>query len=78
MDADKQTALVHNANYDHDETINKVEADFVDDDNENAKRARELRRRVDYRLIPVLTLLYLLSYIDRSNSKPYQPSRNPS
>lgn len=32
--------------------------------------ARRLRRKVDFRLVPVLALLYLVSFIDRSNSRP--------
>lgn len=29
--------------------------------------AKAILRKVDYRLLPVLTLLYLLSFIDRGN-----------
>lgn len=29
--------------------------------------AKRVTRKIDYRLLPVLTLLYILSFIDRSN-----------
>lgn len=34
----------------------------------DAKETRRILRKVDYRLLPMLTLLYVLSFIDRSNS----------
>ena len=40
------------------------EAEFQDD----PERAKRILRAVDIRLIPVLTLLYLISFVDRSNS----------
>ncbi|KAB2570989.1 putative transporter [Lasiodiplodia theobromae] len=33
----------------------------------DAKETRRILRKVDYRLLPMLTLLYVLSFIDRSN-----------
>jgi hypothetical protein len=33
------------------------------------KEARRILRKVDWRLIPVLTFLYLVAFIDRSNSE---------
>jgi len=37
---------------------------------------KALVRRLDYKLLPPLTLLYLLSFLDRSNStSPYPRSR---
>lgn len=71
METMKQTPLVTDASFDHDEKLEIVGEEQVDDNLTayNEKKARELRRRVDYRLIPVLTILYLVSYIDRSNSK---------
>lgn len=35
--------------------------------NYDSKEASRIIRKVDYRLIPVLTLLYILSFMDRSN-----------
>lgn len=33
------------------------------------KEARRILSKVDYRLVPVLALLYLVAFIDRSNSE---------
>jgi hypothetical protein len=33
------------------------------------KEANRILKKVDYRLVPVLALLYLVAFIDRSNSK---------
>lgn len=33
------------------------------------EEGRAILRKVDYRLLPVLTLLYLLSFLDRGNGK---------
>ena len=40
-----------------------------DDDGDNAHRIedRKLLRKLDLKLLPALTLLYLLSFLDRSN-----------
>lgn len=35
----------------------------------NDAETKRLLRKVDYRLLPVLTLLYLMSFLDRSNSR---------
>lgn len=43
----------------------ELEAQFVDDEAE----AQRVLRKVDYRLVPMLSLLYLVAFIDRSNSK---------
>ena len=40
------------------------DGEFQDD----PERAKRILRAVDIRLIPVLTLLYLISFLDRSNS----------
>lgn len=37
------------------------------------KETKNILRKVDWRLLPMLTLLYVLSFIDRSNSE-YPPS----
>lgn len=34
----------------------------------NDVETKRLLRKVDFRLLPVLTLLYLMSFLDRSNS----------
>jgi hypothetical protein len=39
-------------------------ADVLDE-----KEARRVLTKVDYRLVPILSLLYLVAFIDRSNSK---------
>ena len=41
-----------------------LEAQHVDDEAE----AQRVLKKVDYRLVPMLALLYLVSFIDRSNS----------
>ena len=33
------------------------------------KEARRVLTKVDYRLVPILSLLYLVAFIDRSNSE---------
>jgi hypothetical protein len=33
------------------------------------KESRRILAKVDYRLVPILSLLYLVAFIDRSNSK---------
>lgn len=35
----------------------------------DGKEARRILAKVDYRLVPVLALLYLVAFIDRSNSR---------
>lgn len=44
---------------------NSDEGEFQDE----PERAKRILRAVDFRLVPVLTLLYLISFIDRSNSE---------
>jgi hypothetical protein len=44
----------------------EIEADRLELDE---KEARRILTKVDYRLVPVLSLLYLVAFIDRSNSK---------
>lgn len=34
---------------------------------------KSLLRKLDYRLLPPVTLLYLLSFLDRSNGAPVRP-----
>lgn len=43
-----------------------LEANYVEVDEGEAKR---ILAKVDYRLVPVLSLLYLVAFVDRSNSK---------
>jgi hypothetical protein len=35
----------------------------------SAKQEKRILRKVDWRLVPLLTLLYLVAFVDRSNSK---------
>lgn len=51
---------------DHDEKLRDSESDDIVFNDAETKR---LLRKVDYRLLPVLTLLYLMSFLDRSNSE---------
>ena len=44
----------------------ELEAQRVELDEAEAQR---VLRKVDYRLVPMLALLYLVAFIDRSNSK---------
>jgi hypothetical protein len=44
----------------------ELEAQRVEYDEAEANR---VLRKVDYRLVPMLSLLYLVSFIDRSNSE---------
>lgn len=44
----------------------EIEAQFGEADEEEASR---VLRKVDWRLVPILSILYLVSFIDRSNSK---------
>lgn len=44
----------------------ELETNAVDYDE---KEARRILSKVDYRLVPILSLLYLVAFIDRSNSK---------
>jgi hypothetical protein len=51
----------------------ELEAQHVElDESESAR----VLRKVDMRLVPMLALLYLVAFIDRSNSKPTIPARN--
>lgn len=58
--------------YHEDSTVDALEkGDSTSDDGEfqdDPERAARILRAVDIRLIPVLTLLYLISFLDRSNS----------
>lgn len=44
----------------------ELEANAIDYDGPEARR---ILNKVDWRLVPVLSLLYLVAFIDRSNSK---------
>jgi hypothetical protein len=50
----------------------QLETAASDENNEliqyDEKETKAILRKVDWRLIPMLTLLYVLSFIDRSNS----------
>jgi hypothetical protein len=57
-----------------DTTMKKQLEEGRSDEDANAvvydeKEAKAILSKVDYRLIPMLTLLYVLSFLDRSNSK---------
>ena len=51
------------------ESIRSVEVkqDIADSDGNRALLERRLVRKLDARLLPILTILYLLSFLDRSN-----------
>lgn len=54
-------------------TSDDVERDEADEVRRSVQayspeEAKRILRKVDYRLIPLLTLLYLLAFIDRGNS----------
>lgn len=53
---------------DFDASMPKVEAIETVTDVEEAE-LRKLRKKVDFRLVPILALLYLISFVDRSNIK---------
>lgn len=44
----------------------ELEANAIDYDGPEARR---ILSKVDWRLVPILSLLYLVAFIDRSNSK---------
>lgn len=58
--------------------LHTVDAGFTDvvTDEDPEAVARALRK-VDYRLVPVLSLLYLVAYVDRSNSTRIQANCTP-
>lgn len=70
MDITKENRVATKPSFDHNEGYNVTKETLFDPEVEGGdeRKAAELRRRVDWRLIPVLTVLYLASYIDRSNS----------
>jgi hypothetical protein len=47
-------------------SIGEVEANHIDI---SETEGRAILSKVDYRLVPLLALLYLVAFIDRSNSK---------
>jgi hypothetical protein len=49
----------------HSTSSGELEAQHVELDEAEANR---VLRKVDYRLVPILALLYLVAFIDRSNS----------
>lgn len=36
-----------------------------------SEQSRKTLRKIDYRLVPFLTSLYIISFVDRGNSKPF-------
>lgn len=64
----KEVPVTTKGSFDHDEKLSPLDPVDTESHEAHEKKAKELRRRVDIRLIPVLTVLYLASYIDRSNS----------
>ena len=44
------------------------------EDSDNFSRDKALLRKLDWKLLPALTLLYLLSFLDRSNGLPIPSS----
>lgn len=72
MAIDEKTKDETQVSYHEDNTVDVLEkGDSSSDDGEfqdDPERAARILRAVDIRLIPVLTLLYLISFLDRSNS----------
>jgi len=60
---DKQ---IENVGEKHEVSDSEVEANAIDYDGPEARR---ILSKVDWRLVPILSLLYLVAFIDRSNSK---------
>ena len=63
MSEEKERAKVEEANCDH---ATEESGDEIDE--------KKLMRKIDWHLLPALTLLFLLSFLDRSNSNPLSPS----
>lgn len=54
---------------DHPEAVDDVQKDTQSGDIQfSDAETKRLLKKVDFRLLPVLTILYLLSFLDRSNS----------
>jgi hypothetical protein len=59
-----------NPNVEYLEEAGKLYNHAVDESNQpryNDKETQKLLRKVDYRLMPILTFLYLISFLDRGN-----------
>lgn len=54
---------------DHFEDVETNISDQSEAPQYDAKETQRILRKVDFRLLPMLTLLYVLSFIDRSNSE---------
>jgi hypothetical protein len=54
------------------EAVPRASGDFNDSrqfvDSFSPEEDSRIMRKIDYRLIPLLTILYVVSYLDRSNS----------
>lgn len=57
------------------ESLSKGSLTSESDDNPHGLTDKYILRKLDWKLLPPLTLLYLLSFLDRSNGKP-RPSSN--
>lgn len=54
--------------YQHDEGIENGEKDLINDVVYDEKETKRILRKIDIRILPVLTLLYLMAFLDRGNS----------
>jgi hypothetical protein len=60
-DEDEEFYNINEESYDKNENFVCVEEIFIEDENFEKK----LLRKIDFRIIPLLSLLYLLSFLDR-------------
>lgn len=54
---------------DHKLDMIEVVNDASDETIYNEEETKQILRKVDWRLLPMLTLLFILSFLDRSNSE---------
>jgi hypothetical protein len=60
-DEDEEFYNINEEPYDKNEKFVRVEEIFIEDE----KFEKKLLRKIDFRIIPLLSLLYLLSFLDR-------------
>lgn len=63
MSEEKEQTKVEGANSDH---VTVESGDGIDE--------KKLLRKIDLHLLPWVTVLFLLSFLDRTNGKPFLPS----
>ena len=57
----------------HKATLSPSSASDSDQDVSSGINERALLRKLDLKLLPAVTALYLLSFLDRSNGRPFPP-----